>query len=79
MSISLRNVLIKSRDSLPFSLILSIAIHMVVLYYIGTWVIDFGNLFDINHFLINEIQIEKQPEPGITLHEVNKNPQPKEK
>lgn len=79
MSISLRDALVKSRDSLPFSLILSILIHIAALYYIGSWVIDFGKLLGINHFIINEIPIENQPRPTITLREINKDPQTKEK
>ncbi len=79
MSISLRNILIKARDSLPFSLILSIAIHGLALYYIGSWVIDFGNLFTIHRFLINEIPVENQPKSTITLRDINKSPESKEK
>lgn len=52
----------KIRDSLPFSFTLSVALHVTILYFIGSWVIDLGKEPLIQRFLFTEFIFEKQPE-----------------
>ena len=72
-----RFIPVKIRDSLPFSVILSIGFHLILLYYIGSWVVDFGNLTVVHRFLINEAPIESKANPTVTLREIKQDPQAK--
>lgn len=61
----------KIRDSLPFSFTLSLALHLTILYFIGSWVIDLGREPFIQRFLITEFIFEKQQKPQKTDSQEN--------
>ena len=68
-------LLARLRDSLTFSFTLSIGLHIVILYFIGSWVIDLGKTLFIHDFLITEIRLEDKSNPKAISQEVKQSQQ----
>lgn len=52
-------LLTKIRDPQVFSFILSVGIHIIVLYFIGSWVISFGKSFPIEQFIVEVLTVNQ--------------------